>query len=168
MDILTILFRILHIFAAVFWVGAAWLVTFFVAPAAAALGPDGGKFMGALTQRKMPIYISIAAVVTLLAGFALYYTRIIALGLSSTTAGMVFGLGGLVGLIAGGVGGGIVGPTTTKMAALGAEIARGGKPPTQEQAAQLAALQKRLASASLWNAILVTLALLAMATARYL
>lgn len=168
MDILTIILRVLHIFGGVFWVGAAWLITFFVAPTAAALGPDGGKFMGALTMRKLPIYISIAAVVTLLAGFALYYTRIIAVGLGGTTAGMVFGLGGIVGLIAGGVGGGIVGPTTTKMAALGAEIARGGKPPTAEQAAQMASLQKRLALASLWNAILVTVALFTMAIARYL
>lgn len=168
MDILTILLRILHIFGGVFWVGAAWLITFFLAPTAAALGPEGGKFMGALSARKMPIYISIAALVTLLAGFALYYIRIVVPGLSNTTAGMVFGLGGIIGLVAGGVGGGIVGPTTTKMAALGAEIARGGKPPTPEQASQLSALQKRLASASLWNAILVTLALLAMSVARYL
>lgn len=169
MDILTIVLRILHIFGGVFWVGAAWVLTFFVAPTAAALGPDGGKFMTTLTTRfRFPVYVSIAAVITLLAGFTLYYLRYVSFGLSSTGAGMALGLGGIIGLAAGVVGGGVVGTTTSKLGALGAEIGRGGKPPTQEQGAQLAALQARLKTASLWNAILVSIALLLMATARYL
>jgi hypothetical protein len=168
MDIVTIILRILHIFGGVFWVGAAWLVTFFVSPAAQSLGADGGKFMTTLMSRyRLPLYISVSAVITLVAGFILYYTRFISLGLASTSSGMVFGLGGILGLVGGVIGGAVVGTTTTKLAALGGEIGRSGKPPTADQAAQLTALQSRLQTASLWNAIIVTLALLAMAVARY-
>jgi len=166
MDILIVILRIIHIFAGVFWVGAAWLLAFFIGPTALALGADGGKFMGYLnTQRRFPIVVSVAAVLTVLAGWALFF---IAWGpVFNTPKGLAFAVGGVLGLIALGIGGGVLGPASLKVTRLGGEIARAGKPPSPEQMAEMSALQKRLTTASLWNAIFASLALLFMALARY-
>jgi hypothetical protein len=165
MDLLIILLRIVHIFAGVLWVGAAWLGVFFLEPAVRALGPDGGKFMTYIsTARRYPVVISVAAILTLVAGWSLFVIlRWDLIG----AKGLVFAAGGVLALVAGAIGGGIVGPTSTKMARLGTEIAGAGKPPTREQGAEIAALQARLHTSGLWNAVFASLALLAMAIARW-
>jgi uncharacterized membrane protein len=168
MDILTIVLRIIHIFAGVFWVGSAWLFAFFLGPATQALGADGGKFIGHLVNKmRLTVYITVSAILAVLAGLILFFLHYGIAGLSTPT-GLVFGIGGVFGLVGLGIGGGLVGPTSLKLTQLGGEIARAGKPPTSAQQAEMSTLQKRLSSASLWNAIVVSLALLTMAAARYL
>ena len=71
---------------------------------------------------------------------------------------------GIVGTIAF-VAGMMVGSTSRRMSALGAEIAKQGKPPSPEQGAQMGALQARLASFGMWTAILTAIALFLMAIA---
>jgi uncharacterized membrane protein len=168
MDTLTIVLRIVHIFAGVFWVGSSWMFEFFLAPTVEALGPDGGKFMGYLmTRRRMGVFITVAAILTVLAGWTLFFMHYGIAGLS-TPVGVTFAIGGIIGLIALVIGGAVTGPTATKMAKLGGEIAGAGKPPTPDQQAEMGKLQKRLKSAGLWTAILTSLALLMMASARYI
>lgn len=165
MEIVTIILRILHIFSAVAWVGATWMVVFFIIPTVTALGPDGGKFMGYMaTVRRYPIYITAAAVITLLAGFALFGMKWGAVW--DTPKGLTFLVGGLIGL-AGGVVGGLTGGVTAAITRLGGEIAAQKKPPSPEQQAQMGALQGRLRSYAQITAVLVSIALLAMAAARY-
>lgn len=167
MEIVTIVLRIVHIFSGVFWAGAAWIAVFFLEPTVRAMGPEGGKFMSYLaSSRRYPFYISIAAVLTVLAGWALWFMRF---GVPSlqTGPGLTLAIGGILGLAAAVVGGAVVGPASSRMAALGKEIAAGKKPPTPEQASQMAAFQARLRSGGVWTAILTTLALLTMAIARY-
>ena len=143
------------------------LVTFYLEPTARALGPDGGKFMAYLvTTRKSSISIMIAAILTILAGLVLFSTRYGGAGMR-TTAGVAFAVGGLFGILAG-VTGGMVGASSSRLSKLGGEIAKQGKPPTPEQQAQLAALQGRLRTLGMATAILTSIALLLMATARYL
>jgi uncharacterized membrane protein len=73
MDIFLILLRIIHIFAGVFWVGAALIGTFFLVPAARSSGPEGLKFIQTLMVRmRFQTAIIVAAVLTILAGFFLY------------------------------------------------------------------------------------------------
>lgn len=165
MEYLTLVLRVLHIFGAVFWVGAAWLSAFFLVPTVRALGPDASKFMGhVIGVRKLSVYISIASGTTLVAGWALWLLRF---GMPSlnTHAGVTFLIGGIVGTIAFGVGM-MVGSTSRRISALGAEIAQQGKPPTPEQGAQMGALQARMASVGLWTAILTAIALFLMSIAR--
>ena len=167
MEYLTMLLRVVHIFGAVFWVGAGWLTVLFLTPAVRALGPDGAKFMGYLVSvRKISIYISAASGATLVAGWTLWLMRY-SLPSLTTNAGLAFLIGGIVGTIAG-VTGGMIGGTSTRMSKLGAEIAQQGKPPSPEQAAQMGALQKRMGTLGLWTAILTTSALFLMSVARYL
>lgn len=165
MEFATLILRLVHIFAGVFWVGAAWIGAIFLEPTARALGPDGGKFVRHLvTVRRYSISIMAAAVLTVLAGWGLWFMRY---GMPSlgTNAGLVFFIGGIVALLALGVGAG-TGNTAGKMTRLGGEIAQQGKPPTPEQQTQMLALQGRMRQFGIWAAILTSIALFLMAIAR--
>ena len=168
MEIVTIVLRIVHIFSGVAWAGTAWALVLFLEPTARALGPDGGKFLGyMISVRRFHIYMSVVGGLTVLAGWILFFMRYGIAGLSLPT-GVAFAIGGVLGLIALGIGGGITGPSSVRLVTLGGELAKAGKPPGPEQAAQMAALQARLRTAGLWTAILTALAVLMMATARYI
>src|SRR3712207_1668393 len=72
-DLFWIVFRFLHIVSGILWVGSAFAVFTFVEPTVAAMGPDGGKFMGFMVQRrKLPVVITSLSGVTVLAGIVLY------------------------------------------------------------------------------------------------
>jgi hypothetical protein len=167
MEYSTLILRLVHIFAGVFWVGAAWLGAFFLEPTVRSLGPEGGKFMSTLVrERRYSMVIMIAAILTLLAGWGLWFMRY---GIPSlqTGAGLTFFIGGILGLIAGGIGG-AVGSSSSKLTALGSQIAMQNAPPTPDQLAEMRALQGRMRQFGLWAAILTSLALFTMAIARYL
>lgn len=165
MDTLVIVLRILHIFSGVAWVGSLWMLVLFVEPTVRALGPDGGKFMNYLvTMRRYPLYATVAALTTILAGLVLFGIKWGPVW--STPGGLTFLVGGLFGLAAGGVGG-MVGGTTRRLTTLGGEIAQQASAPTPQQLAELKALQDRLRQLSLLTAILSSVALLAMAAGRY-
>lgn len=166
MEIVNIIFRILHIFGAVAWVGGAWMVVFFIEPTVRALGPDGGKFMGYMaTVRRYPIYVMGAALITLIAGFALYGAKWGQVW--NTGPGLTFLIGGLIGVV-GGVMGGMTGAVTGRLMRLGGEITGQQKPPSPEQQAQMAGFQERLRTLGRITAVLVSVALLLMAVARYM
>lgn len=166
MNVLIIVLRLIHIFAGVFWVGAVLFNFVFLGPAVAATGDAGQKMMGYLvTKARFTGRITIAAILTILAGGALYW--IDSQGLTSawtrSATGWGFGIGALFALIGGGFGG-VVGATITKMGRIGA--AAKGKP-TPEQLAELQAAQKQLAMASKVTTAALLVALVCMATARY-
>jgi len=58
-------------------------------------------------------------------------------------------------------------PAVKRMGQIGAAAAQRGGPPSPEETAEIQRLQKRMASANVFVAILLTLALSAMAVARY-
>ena len=165
MDIFIVSLRLIHIVGGSFWVGAAILLAAFVEPAASAAGPAGGQYMQRLAGSKMGVAITIAAVLTVVCGFLLYWRLGYSLG---SVPGVTLLVGGIVGLISLVYGGAITGPTTLALGRVGAEIQASGKPPTPEQAAQMQTLQGRLRMASRINAALVTIAVITMAVARYL
>ena len=169
MDIYVIVLRIVHIFAGVFWVGAAWMIAGFLNPTAKQTGPAGQPFMQKLFQGRLSMVISAAAGLNVLAGALLYWKdsagfRLVWIG---TPVGIGFTAGAVVGLIAFGIGTGVTGPAARKLAALGMTIQTGGKPPTAEQGVALQKLQQKLSVTAQWTAVLVALALFFMATARY-
>ena len=76
MNILIILLRLIHIVAGVFWVGANMFTAFFLSPAVAANGDAGQKLMGYMvTKARISERITIAAVLTVLAGAVLYWNN---------------------------------------------------------------------------------------------
>jgi hypothetical protein len=165
--ILLLILRLLHIFLGVFWAGSALFLAFFLGPAVKAVGPDGGKVMGRISMSKWPIAISVSAVLTTLAGFALYF--FMWREASDTPSGIGFSIGGLFGIFSLIVGGAIVGPTGAKIARLGQEIqSAGGGPPPADKLAEMGKLQLRLERATTINAILLVIAVILMSISRYL
>jgi uncharacterized membrane protein len=167
MNVLMIVLRLLHILSGVFWVGAGLVMFFFIGPSLGATAEAGQKFSQHLmTHTRFTAIMTIAAILTVLAGSILYW--IDSGGLSSawmhSGAGLGFGIGAFFGLI-GLVFGIMVGNTNGALAKLGMQIQ--GKP-TPEQMAQIGALRKRQSIVSPINAYSLIIATLFMAIARYL
>lgn len=165
---LLIILRILHIFAGVLWVGAAWMVVGFLEPTASALGNDGGKFLGYMVRvRRFPMVIAAAGGLNVLVGAILYWNRFGGINLG-TASGLAFSIGAVCAITALAIGGGRVAPTTYKLVDLGTAIAKAGKPPAPEQLSELQRLQRILKRDGTAVAILLAITLLGMASGRYL
>jgi uncharacterized membrane protein len=167
---LTLLLRFVHIIGGVFWVGAAFLMVGFVFPTVRATGATGGRFMQEMMQRRrLPVYMNIAAGLTMLSGFILY-GRMTAMtdGVwAGTPAGITFGIGGLAAILAAIVGGAIVGRSGRRIAKIGEAIQAAGGAPSAEQAAEISAIQTGMGKAMRGVAGLLFIAATAMAIARY-
>jgi hypothetical protein len=164
------LFRLIHIVAGVLWVGAAVFVGFFLMPTVRSLGPAGGPVMQQLAQvRKLPVYMMSMAFLTILSGIGLYWRD--SGGFSGpwmrTGSGVVFGFGGLLGILVVTLGMAIVSPGAKRMGALAAAMHGSGGPPAPAQVAEMQALQARMARFAVIVAVLLLLATAAMAVARY-
>jgi uncharacterized membrane protein len=169
MDWLQIVLRVIHIGAGIFWVGSATFLLLFVEPTVRALGPSGGSFMAHMSQvRKMPRIIAVSAIVTIVAGIWLYWrdTGGFEPDIITTGPGIGFGIGGLAAIVAFIVGLTMVRPRVERMGALGGAMASG--PPTPEQGQEMGALQRSLRSISIFSEVLLAIAVVAMASARFL
>jgi len=170
MDPLFIALRLIHIVAGVLWVGGAAFSFFFIEPTAAELGPDGEKFMQRIVvHRRLPIYFAVTSGLAVLAGLILYW--IDSAGLRTTWILSGFGIamtvGGLAALIAFLAGNFAIKPNVDRLTSIGAEIRAAGGPPSEAQLAELHAVQRRLRTIGLVDLILLIVAVIAMAGARY-
>ncbi len=166
MNVFIIGLRLVHILGGVFWVGSAMMNAFFLTPAGAATGEAGQRMMGhMITKGKMSVRLTVAAVLTVLAGAILYWIDSGGLTSSwtSSATGLGFGIGGLFALV-GLVTGAMVGVNASKIGQIAASAQ--GKP-SAEQLSQMQAAQKRMAIASKISTVALIIALICMATARY-
>ena len=171
MDGYMVVLRILHIVAGVFWVGAVLFLIVFVAPTAREVGPAAGPFLAHLVgRRRATDAILTAAAITIVAG-ALMYWRVSG-GLDgdwlASETGIALTIGALSGITAFVIGLTVVRPTGNATLALGRAIAEGGGAPTPEQAAQMQRLQARAKATGRVLVPLLLIALVGMASARYL
>ena len=150
--------RTLHILFAASWFGAAAVLTLYLLPVLRQLGPAGETTLQGLTGRGLHRFMAASSGVTVLSGLWLYWTLTAGFSASamSSTAGMVFGLGGLAGVLAAMLGGGVIGRNIKRIEALSTS----GDPAAQ---AQVASLHQRIAMASRLALSLLAFALLAMA-----
>lgn len=154
--------KLVHIFAGVFWIGAAAIVSLFVVPAVRASGPAGGTVMGQLMgKRKLTLWINIAAILTVLCGIGMYQYRVGDFRLLPLDTLYGFGLtvGSLAGLSAFLFGAFVQGRNARKMGNIIAEL---NGPPTPEQGAAIASLQKKLVIGGYVGVALLTIALTGM------
>jgi uncharacterized membrane protein len=167
---LTLLLRLIHILAGVFWAGSAFFLAGFLIPTIRETGPEGGRVMGYLVgRRRLPVFVGIAMLLTVLSGIIMYGRTAAATHgtWTGTAPGIAYGVGGLSAILAAIVGMGISGAAGRRMAAIGQLVAEAGRP-SPEQQAEIARLQHRMALGARIAAGLVAVAVVAMATARYL
>lgn len=165
-----IVLRLIHVGAGALWIGAAIVYLFFVKPSVKAIGPAGPQFMQSLTQRqKYPMFMMVVSLLTVVAGAILfvYASGSFNLAWIKTGVGLGFTIGSVAALIAFLVGSFGIGPTSGQIGELGAQIAAAGGPPTTEQLSKLQALDARLRQAETIDFIMLAIAMLTMATARY-
>jgi uncharacterized membrane protein len=167
--IITLLLRLVHILAGIFWVGAIFMIAGFLLPATRATGPAGGRFMQHLMQqRKLPTFLAIAMLLTVLSGFTLYGRLVSAThgAWAGTPPGIAYGIGGLAAILGALLGMLVSGPAARRMAAIGQQAAQGGASP--EQQAEIGRLQGRMVLGSRLVAGFLAVAAVSMAIARYL
>ena len=124
MSFSTLLFltiRAVHVLLAATWLGSVALMVLFVMPAVKETGPGSGPLMRALAQRGLNAFFGVLGGVTALTGLYLYwrFTGHFDPALSASRAAMVFGTGGIAGILSVIIGGAVVGRNMAKMGALG-------------------------------------------------
>ena len=167
MDWLTIALQIVHVVAAVIWVGGAALIVLYVQPVAEKLGPGAEQFMDELfVRRKVSRYFAIAATLVVLAGVSLYLKNY--LSVATTLPALTFLLGGILGIVAWARGGTVLQRALSANGAAIAEIKAAGGPPSAELAARLQTTQSKLRSIGQQDLALILAAAVLMSVARYL
>jgi hypothetical protein len=134
-------------------------------------GADGEKFMERLlTAGKGAEYFAVLALTTVLAGGLLYWRASGGFNVTWITSptGLGFTIGALAAIVSFVWGGAVVGPTVKKMQAIGAEIVGAGGQPTLDQLGRLDVLRRRLELFGRADLVLLGVAVVMMATARYL
>ena len=171
MDLLTIVLRIVHIGSGVLWVGGSALFFLYLEPTINKLGPDAEKFVDeVVNKRKVPIYFAAASTLTVLGGAILYwrFTNGLHVDVVTSASGLAFGIGGIAAVVAW-VGSNLLIPSgLAKLGAIGKEIQAAGGPPSPALLGRMHAAQERLHIVGLLDMILLAVAVLGMASARYL
>jgi len=162
--------RLLHILSGAFWYGAVMFTARFLMPSLRAAGPAAGPVMAQLNQRRLPMAMMGAAIVNVASGVWLMF--IVSGGSMGawmqTRMGRTLGIGGALAILVLIIGMVVNSPAARRLGEIGAAAAKRGGPPTPEEAAEVARLQKRMGASTIVVATLMTLALSAMALARYL
>jgi len=169
----TILFlslRALHVLLGAVWLGAAVLITLFLAPTVAEAGPAGGQIMVVLMRRGLHRFIAGVSVATVVTGLYLYwrFTGGFDPETARTPAGVAFGIGGFAGLGAALLGGAVVSGGSVRLTAIMSRAM--GLPEGSEHDSLLRtaeALRQQIASASRIVIGLIVVALVLMAVGHY-
>ena len=123
-----------------------------------------------IVKRRLPIYFLVLSGLTVLGGLILYW--IDSNGLQTTWIGTPFGLaltlGGIAGLIAFVGGNLLIKPNIDKLGEIGAAMKAAGGPPSEALMQQMHDVQARLRTIGLVDTVLLAVAVIAMASARYL
>ena len=165
MNTLIIVLRLIHIIGGVFWVGTALLFYFFITPSIRASAETGQKFVGYLMKTHLGEVHGLSAILTVLAGAGLYWIDSggFTSGWMTSGPGLGFGIGGIFGFL--GVISGILNALPLRTFAETAAQIQGS--PTPEQMKKIQAAQKKIGVMGRIDIVILMLALIFMATARY-
>ena len=171
MSLLVITLRLVHVVLGVFWAGTLIFFALFLGPSVRDAGPDGAKVMAGLLRRRFLEVMPAVALLTILSGLWLYWRT--SAGLTSvwvtSPAGLAFGLGGVLSVVAFVIGVGIMRPATLRAGALARELATAPEGPERTaRAATVQQLRRRGMIAGRAVAVLLALVTALMAVARYL
>jgi hypothetical protein len=152
--------RVLHVVLAGLWLGAAFFVTVFLAPAVFKLGPVRDQVIAALVRRGLVPFMASIGGITVVSGLYLFM-RLDPM-VRSSRGGMAYNIGALTGVIALILGGSMIGRSAKRIAAISEKVA--SMPESSERAAlmnEMATLRGRMQTSGM---IVVVLLLISMAT----
>lgn len=166
-----VLLRLLHIVFGVFWAGAIFAMVLFVQPVVRASGPEGGRFMARMRERRFFDVLPVAAILTLLSGIELY--RRLSAGFNpawiSSPYGMSLTIGGLAAIIAFVIGMFVMRRATLQILDLAQDAQRAAEGPARDAVmARLEPLRTRATLSARLVAALLLVSVVTMAVARYL
>jgi len=164
-----LILRVLHIGSGIMWVGSAALYLLLLIPAARSSQSAGKKFMQTLGP-KFGAMMGVATTTTVLSG-ALLYARFTTGGFSfilNTGTGLTFTVGAIAALGSYVLGVGYFGKVQAKIGKLGVELESAQSAPNPTQLTEMNRLQSSLMKAYQFDLVLLTVAMLSMAAARYL
>jgi hypothetical protein len=163
------LLRIIHIFAAVTWVGGGIFLVSVLTPTVAEAGPDGGRFMLRLASIGRVTRVQTgSAVLTVVAGLLLYWPTSGGLNPAwlSSPNGITLTIGSIFGILALLHGGFATGRALQQFGALATDILNRQGPPPPELMQQAQTLGAKIGSLSAASLAISALALLFMAAAQ--
>ncbi len=170
MNIYMIVLRFFHVVSAVCWAGGAIVFSQFVEPSVKATAPESQKFMQYLMNRRgFSKFMGIVSILTVVAGALLYWNDSMGFqsGWITSGSGIGFTIGAIFGISVAIYGNIAIGARAGRMQKIGQEIAAADGKPTPEQLAELKELDEGMTRAGRVDFVLILIALIAMATARY-
>lgn len=152
--------RVLHVLLAGLWLGAGVFTALFLFPTLGDTSASGNPMFAALMRRRFGVYMAVTGGTAVVTGIWLYwrFTGGFSAATMGTTSGMVFGIGGLAGIVATIIGGAVIGRSADKMAEL---IAHGAPQ------AEIETLRQRALGANRVVAVLMIFAVICMAAGHY-
>jgi uncharacterized membrane protein len=165
---LTVL-RIIHIFAAVTWVGGGIFLMSVLTPTVRDAGPDGGRFMLQLAKYgRWGRVLTMSAILTVLAGLLLFWPTSSGLNQAwlKSPNGITLTIGSIVGILALGHGAFVTSPITGKMGVVAKQILDQKGPPPADLMKQAQELGVKLGQHTTISVALGAIALLFMAAAQ--
>ncbi|HZT76580.1 MAG TPA: hypothetical protein VFA27_07970 [Vicinamibacterales bacterium] len=117
--------RAAHVTAAAVWIGSHIFSTFMLMPAIDAAGASGGQVMMRINRRGIVAYMFGVALLTIVSGLLLFwrFTGGFDPAVAATHAGLAFGFGGTAGVLAGAIGGGVIGRSAKRVSAIAGQLA---------------------------------------------
>jgi hypothetical protein len=161
--------RALHVLLAATWIGSTIFVTTLLAPAVDASGASGGHVMMNINRRGITAYMGVLGGMTIITGVYLLWHFAGSFGsITASHAGIAFGTGGASGILAGIIGGSVVGRSGVKIATLMREAATLPEGPAKaELVGRSAPLHQRIKTGSRVVIGLQLVALVLMAVGHY-
>jgi hypothetical protein len=169
----TVLFltmRAAHVLLAAIWVGATVFTSFLLMPVIESSGPAGGQLMQGLERKGMTAFFAALGGTTLLTGIYLFwrFTGGFDPEVSKTHAGLAFGIGGVLGLVAVIIGGSVIGRSSRKLLALMDQLPKASDAQKGALMQEAAMLRGRMKSFGMIVLVCQILALLLMAVGHYI
>src|SRR5262249_53004039 len=154
------------VLCAAVWIGSTFYIALLLTPAVEDAGPAGGQIMMGLDRRGLHRYMAIVSMTTIASGIYLLwrFTGGFDPGVVPPHAGLVFGVGGSSGVLAGIIGATVVGRSGSQVMAIMKQAASTSDGATRGALMQRAAgLRRRIKSGTRAIMVLQAIALMLMA-----
>jgi uncharacterized membrane protein len=161
--------RLIHVLGGVFWVGSGMFTAFFLMPALKESGPAAAQVLAGLQRRRMMVILPVNAIVTMLAGIRLM--QITSGGFArdylTTPIGKTYTVSAILAIVSFLLGVIVARPGALRLTRL-TQMSASGEMDRAKLKAEMEAVQRRMAVATMFALTLLLLSAAGMAVARYM